>query len=170
MFIMLPISAMDAPDAAAASAVKLRYRVNSLPGLTPAATAEAAVVAASSRPYAVPLTEALAFFIISFTCSALLPRPVSFAFASSIAFRRVNPLDSAIPASAVVAAKAGAVTNFESLPPIDCAALPMPPKRVCRLLQVCCALLTAFSKLLASPVILTLSVADADILSASFAY
>ena len=48
--MMDPISAIDAPAIAAASAVRDRYLVSSFPGWIPAATALAAVVAAASIP------------------------------------------------------------------------------------------------------------------------
>ena len=99
---MLPISASDVPAIAAASAVSLRYLVSLSPGSIPAATAVAAVVAASSRPNAVPLTLASAFFIMLSTLTVSLPRPRSFALASSMAVSRPKPafMAPAMPATA----------------------------------------------------------------------
>src|SRR5699024_11305769 len=70
---MLPISDISAPAIAAASAVLVRYCVNCLPGFIPAATAFAAVVAASPIPNDVPLTDSSALSIIVFVSLALLP-------------------------------------------------------------------------------------------------
>ena len=73
------------------------------PGSMPAATAEAATVAASPRPKAVPFTEAVAFFMIDSTEAASLPRPRSFALAVSIAVRREKPPVRAVPMPAAAA-------------------------------------------------------------------
>ena len=70
LLIIDPISDIEVPAIAAASAVMLRYFVSSCPGLIPAATAFAAVVAASSKPKDVPFTDARAESMIVSTLSA----------------------------------------------------------------------------------------------------
>src|SRR5699024_10240143 len=87
-----PISSISEPVADAELATDFRTPSSSLPGLMPAATAPAAVVAASPRPKDVPLTEARALSIIASTSLASLPRPFSFACAVSIPVRRPRPL------------------------------------------------------------------------------
>ena len=105
-----PMSAMETPAAAAVLATVLRTPSSWSPGWMPAATAEAATVAASPRPNAVPLTDAEAFFMIESTAPASLPRPRSLARAVSMACRRENPPVRAVPrpaAAAPTAAVAG---------------------------------------------------------------
>ena len=86
-----PISPISEPAIAEASATNFSVRSKSLPGFIPAATADAATVEASSRPYAVPLTEARAFCIISSTVCASWPKPLSLNCAPSIFIARSNP-------------------------------------------------------------------------------
>ena len=98
-----PMLPMSVPAIVAASPTSVRTDCRSLPGLMPAATAPAAVEAASSMPNAVPFTDASAFFMMPSTVFVEWPRPVSFACASSRDFKRPKPLVSAVPASAPAA-------------------------------------------------------------------
>ena len=95
-----PISSIEVPAICAVSATRPRYRCRSLPGLIWAASADAAVVAAASRPNAVPLTAASASLDTWVTVSTSAPRALSFACASSIARAREMPFLAAIPAIA----------------------------------------------------------------------
>ena len=76
------------------------------------------MVAASSIPKLVPLTEAKAESIISSVSFAVLPKAFSFALASSIPVRRLKPLTNVTPVNAEVAATAGLVIVLVSLLPI----------------------------------------------------
>ena len=84
-------------SAAAEFETDFRTASSCSPGWIPAATAPAAAVAAASRPKAVPFTDADAFCMMTDTASASLPRPRSFACATSIAFRRLKPFANAVP-------------------------------------------------------------------------
>src|SRR5699024_2889640 len=114
---MPPISSISEPVADAELATDFRTSSSSLPGLIPAATAPAAVVAASPRPKDVPLTEARALSIIASTSSASLPKPFSLACAVSIPVRRPSPLVIE-PASAPPAARPTPATPALSVLPI----------------------------------------------------
>ena len=117
---------MFVPAIVAASPTRVRYLSSSFPGLMPAATAAAAVVAASSIPNAVPFTAVIAFAMMVFTSFAEFPSPVSFAFASSIWVILDQPLWITIPARAVVAIIAGFVIKLVSFPPTFWHAFPIP--------------------------------------------
>ena len=95
-----PMEAMSVPAIVAASPTSPRYFSSSWPGATPAATADAAVVAASSMPNAVPFTATRALSMIFAVSEAEFPRPVSLASAFSIAERRPKPFTSAVPSTA----------------------------------------------------------------------
>ena len=140
-----PISCMVVPEAAAELATFLSMSSSSWPGWMPAATAEAATVAASPRPNAVPFTEADALSMIAATVSASLPRPRSLAWAVSIAFSRLNPEVSAVARTAPPAATAAVAAVWMPVPiacPTEDAAEPtedaieaMPDVRVDRMLE-----------------------------------
>ena len=120
-----PIVDMSVPAIVAASAVSFRVRSRSLPGFTPAAVAPAAVVAASPIPNAVPFTDAIAFFMIASTLDAELPRPVSFALASSIAVRRWKPFVRAVPTRPAPAAPAAPMPILNAPPTCEAIAEPI---------------------------------------------
>ena len=130
---MEPISPMSMPATAAASPMSVRYRVNSLPGLMPAAVAEAAAVMAASMPYAVPLTAAFAFLDICSTVLVLLPSAVSFAFALSIAvilekpLVKTAPMDVAMPTAPMALTAVLPKPAANPLPDLPPASFVMPP-------------------------------------------
>lgn len=111
-----PMSVIDVPAIVEASATSLRVRVRSSPGFTPAATVEAATVAASPRPNAVPFTDARAESMIFWTLLVECPSPVSFACASSMFSAREMPPLSARPATAAVIVATAAVPILRPLP------------------------------------------------------
>ena len=113
---IVPISDMLVPAIVAVSPTVFRTCSSSLPGLMPAATTPAAVVAASSRPNAVPFTAAREFSMIPPTDCAECPRPFSFASACSIEFRRPMPFVSPAPSAAPAAAPTPTADFFRVLP------------------------------------------------------
>ena len=127
-----PISPIDVPPIVAASATRVRVRSSSLPGFTPAATAPAAVPAASSRPNAVPWTAASELSMMACTLAAECPRPVSFALAWSMPLRRWKPFTNEVPTRATPAA-VPARTPFLAQPPSTPPTLPRPlePRSAC---------------------------------------
>lgn len=82
---MVPMSVRLRPLIWAVSPTVLRTLVICSPEATPEADRLAATVAASPSPKAVPLTAAIASFIISVTSPAECPSPLSLAWAFSIA-------------------------------------------------------------------------------------
>ena len=92
LLIIEPIEDRSVPAIVAASAVSVRVRCSSRPGWMPAATAEAAIVAASARPKEVPFTEARASSMIDVTPWVVCPRPASFDSAFSMPDSRPRPL------------------------------------------------------------------------------
>ncbi|QAU05014.1 hypothetical protein Henu3_gp82 [Mycobacterium phage Henu3] len=121
-----PMSARFVPAIAAVSPANFRYSVSSTPGLMPAATADAAEVAASSRPNAVPSTASFAFDRIASTFCVSLPRPISFERASSIAVNRRIPDASAPPTTAVSPAPATVAAVLRPRPIAEPTREPMP--------------------------------------------
>ena len=122
-----PIDCRSVPAIAAASPVSFRVRSRSWPGLIPAATADAAIVAASSNPYAVPRTELRALSMIEPTSDALLPSPDSFASACLIELSRPMPLVSPAANAAPPATPTPTAVRLSAVPipdeifdPIDC--------------------------------------------------
>ena len=88
---IVPISVRERPEICAVSATVFSTLVNWSPEATPAAESEAATVAASPNPNAVPFTDASALFMISVTLPASWPRPLSLACAFSMFRARVKP-------------------------------------------------------------------------------
>src|SRR5690606_6117431 len=101
---MPAMSLSPTPAMVAASLTRVSALVRSWPGLMPAATAVAAMVAASSRPAAVPFTDASADSMIDSMVWVSWPRPASLAWASSIFMARSKPPLRARPASATAVA------------------------------------------------------------------
>ena len=121
---IMPISPIPEPAIAAVSAMVVRVRAKSSPGLIPAATAVAAVDAASPKPNAVPITAWEAFAMISVMPSASCPRPFSLALALSIAVKRAMPFVNTAPPAAATVSPAPSLEAAEASPPM---LIPIPP-------------------------------------------
>ena len=114
--MMPPISSMETPAAAARFAVLVRTRVMSSPAPIPAAANDAAAVAASPRPNAVPFTDCVAESMRELTDWTSCPKPRIFAWAWSIALRRPRPLVIAVAASAPTPAIAAPAAEVRAEP------------------------------------------------------
>ena len=110
---IVPMSVRLLPLICAVSATVLSTSVSWVPSATPDALNDAATVAASPRPNAVPFTEASASFMISATLLLSWPRPLSFACAFSMLRARSKP---PLAASTVMPVARPAMVAVPALP------------------------------------------------------